>query len=134
MKRLFSPSKKLGYFSIPVAIYNQKMAATIDIESGGHCIAILRVVVVRRTISVHIAKVVGVVGIRKREIPYFLFIILLIHFDIFYIFSLCLVLHPKSISFRLLLNLPNLEKYYLPALSSQENYFLLLYIHIQLKP
>ena len=110
------------------------MAATVGIESGGHRIAIPRVVVVRRTISVHIAKVVGVVGIRKREMPYFLFIILLIHFDIFYIFSLCLVLHPKSISFRLLLNLLNLEKYYLPALSSQENYFLLLYIHIRLKP
>ena len=59
------------------------MAATIGIESGGHRIAIPQVVVVRRTISVHIAEVVGVVGIRKREIPYFLFIILLIHFDIF---------------------------------------------------
>ena len=51
------------------------MAATIGIESGGHRIAIPRVVVVRRTISVHIAKVVGVVGIRKREIPYFFYLL-----------------------------------------------------------
>ena len=47
------------------------MAATIGIESGGHRIAKPRGADARRIISDHIAEVVGVVGIRKREIPYF---------------------------------------------------------------